>query len=532
MYATVSELKELKEWLLGGCKDINEQPRTELEKEIKRLNHIVSNKASDIKKLKQSNQALIYQLNQSKAIVTRLETETINLKEVISIKDILEIEVKNLKTENTELIRKLEKKRAAETVLEDRIKQLFSSDNAHKSEKQKLQSINRELEKVIINKFKDEIKDLKNTELNKNLEIEKLEESITYWKSQYEELQEQKNYFENEYYRLVRENNELKEKNKSLLKDNITIVTDIELVEKLNKALEQSEETLFKKNQELITANQILKKSVDELTDVISLKERDIKDLVDKNNELKNELEQARKSSYIQGTTKEIFTMPQDKVREYNEKIKRDNYPEDYTYKLDNNDLDINNSIGTIYGNPLNLELQRECIELKDDLKLKTAELNTYIAEYESLEQKKINLEVDLEEQKSLVNTTRKLWEKLEKENGNLKNKVIELQANLIEAKKLLEDSLLTIESLESTIKDLKKDNSNLKEVNNKMFQSNEKLSKEIENLNLENSKVWNRNRELEDTNKKFIDLNTNLEKELLKTKQLLDIELNKNIPF
>lgn len=452
MYATVSELKELKEWLLGGCKDINEQPRTELEKEIKRLNHIVSNKDKAIKELQQDNQ------------------------------------------------------------------ELRKANQAYLSYQFKLEEKIKAYEKNI-DYWKDEIS-------SKQEDIEVFKNALTYWQTQSkeialaknpnEELKEQKNYFENE----------------SLLKDNITIVTDIELLEKENKALEQSEETLFKKNQELITANQILKKSVDELTDVISLKERDIKDLVDKNNELKNELEQARKSSYIQGTTKEIFTMPQDKVREYNEKIKRDNYPEDYTYKLDNNDLDINNSIGTIYGNPLNLELQRECIELKDDLKLKTAELNTYIAEYESLEQKKINLEVDLEEQKSLVNTTRKLWEKLEKENGNLKNEVIELQANLIEAKKLLEDSLLTIESLESTIKDLKKDNSNLKEVNNKMFQSNEKLSKEIENLNLENSKVWNRNRELEDTNKKFIDLNTNLEKELLKTKQLLDIELNKNIPF
>ena len=90
----------------------------------------------------------------------------------------------------------------------------------------------------------------------------------------------------------------------------------------------------------------------------------------------------------------------------------------------------------------------------------------------------------------------------------NLKNEVISLQSNLIEAKELLEDNLLTIESLENTIEDLKADKARLKEVNNKMFESNNKLSKEIENLNLENSKVYHRNKEL-------LVLNAELEKAL-----------------
>ncbi len=53
------------------------------------------------------------------------------------------------------------------------------------------------------------------------------------------------------------------------------------------------------------------------------------------------------------------------------------------------------------------------------------------------------------------------------------------------------------------------------------------KLSKEIDNLNLENSKVYHRNKELEETSKKFIDLNTELEKELKQIKTISYDNLN-----
>lgn len=262
-------------------------------------------------------------------------------------------------------------------------------------------------------------------------------------------------------------------------------------------------------NQELKKANQAYLSYQFKLEEKIkSIQDKTPWALEKENQELKTKLEQAEKSSYIQGTTKDIFTMPKDNsIKEMFTGVATPGGEMYYKYKLDNNDLSSENSIGTIYGNPLNLELQRECIQLKE----KNKEL---VAEYESLEQKKINLEVENENLNSELNDIKQVLKQSNvklKDELNFKNEVISLQSNLIEAKQLLEDSLSTIESLEATIGFLEADKTRLKEANNKMFQSNEKLSKEIESLNLENSKVYHRNKELEEASKKFIDLNTKL---------------------
>ena len=305
------------------------------------------------------------------------------------------------------------------------------------------------------NELEDKIKDLENTIDYKNTLIDSLNDDKRI---------------------MLRSQAELKEKNQALLKDNINIVTDIELFEKRIKELDQSTQELRKANQaylsyqfkrekkiksiqyktpwalekekqDLINSNQILKKAVDNLMEVIDLREQDIK-------ELKTKLEQAEKSSFIQEPTKDIFTMPQDNSIKglstgYNPIANK------YISAPWINDFKKSG----VYGNPLNLELQRECIQLKE----KNKEL---VAEYESL------------------------------------------NSNLIEAKKLLEDGLIAITAKEVSNGFLNEKNIKLSNRNEELIGDITKLNKEIENLNLENSKVYHRNKEL-------LVLNAELEKEL-----------------
>lgn len=193
-------------------------------------------------------------------------------------------------------------------------------------------------------------------------------------------------------------------------------------------------------------------------------------------------------------------------------------------------------------------ELKKELEVLKAEyasLKTENSELRkanqAYLSYQFKLEEKTKELEKGItywKTQSKEIALAKNPNEELQKENQelkdelNLSNEVIELQANLIEAKAIVDLYLSNIESLKKDNSNLKEVNSNLKEVNNKMFQSNEKLSKEIEHLNLENNKVYARNSKLKKDLRDMLVESSNLEKELLKTKQLLDIELNKNIPF
>jgi len=71
--ATSEELKDLRNLFIQGFTSLDDKDREQFNKEVKRLNHIVSNKDKAIKELQQANNDLIYKLNQNRAIVTRLE---------------------------------------------------------------------------------------------------------------------------------------------------------------------------------------------------------------------------------------------------------------------------------------------------------------------------------------------------------------------------------------------------------------------------------------------------------------------------
>lgn len=353
--------------------------------------------------------------------------------------------------------------------------------------------------------LKKELEILKTDYASLLTDKEEFKKNVDYWKSEHGDK--------------VLEIEKLDSRISDLIDCKYELETKIKELEKtLTYWHSQSKELALAKNpnQELINSNQILKKAVDNLMEVIDLKEIDIKNLVKNNQELKTELFQSKKElEYLKTNTKDIFTMPKDNsIKEMFTGVATPGGEMYYKYKLDNNDLSSENSIGTIYGNPLNLELQRECIQLKE----KNKEL---VAEYESLEQKKINLEVENENLNSELNDIKQVLKQSNtelKDELNLKNEVLELQAKVFKLQetnnKLNQDNQrLDNENnnLGTKLIQLNSDNSILKEMIETLQQTNNKLSKEIESLNLENSKVYHRNKELEEASKKFIDLNTKL---------------------
>ena len=216
--ATSDELKDLRNLFIQGFTSLDDKDRNELEDKIKDLENTINSFMLSIEKYqklldeeRKTNKELMYQLNQSQAFITRLEKSN-----------------NSYENELKEVIDKLNKKQVAETILEDRIKQLFSSDNAHKSEKQKLQSTNRELEQTSKNKdkiiseletklqelesdprlstgFDDFIEGFKEDvtcDLKKELEIlkaystslltdkEEFKKNVDYWKESFEEAHE------------------------------------------------------------------------------------------------------------------------------------------------------------------------------------------------------------------------------------------------------------------------------------------------------------------------------------------------------
>jgi len=563
--ATSEELKDLRNLFIQGFTSLDDKDREQFNKEVKRLNHIVSNKDKAIKELQQANNDLIYKLNQNRAIVTRLEKSN-----------------NSYENELKEVIDKLNKKQAAETILEDRIKDLESDPRLSTGFDDFIEGFKED----VTCDLKKELEILKTDYASLLTDKEEFKKNVDYWKSEHGDK-----------------------------------VLEIEKLEKKIKSIQDKTPWVLEKN------NQELQQEIKNLHDIINLKERDIEDivnskinLIEKNHELKTKLEQAEKSSYIQGTTKDIFTIPQDKYKLYS------------SYKLDNNSLDSNNSIGTIYHNPINIELQKENNELKEQLKEKKEVINKIHNDNKKLtaannglyiQANKIKRENKLRYYQTKVDSLVSKLTPSEADNNtwitinyetikefissldNSINSVIfetkftsldNLHESIISIIKFIESRIVTLESsnnrlketnenLNSELNDIKqvlkqsnvelKDELNLKnevlelqskvfklqETNNKLnqdnqrlynqncdlslnlnkiksendiiknqrvelFQSIERLSKEIESLNLENSKVYHRNKELEETSKKFLDLNTKLE---TKNKELANDILKTN---